>query len=67
VDEKSEQGFAPAKYLFFICRTGAHRTVRPGASQDKHPDMLHQVYQEITDFTICDPFLFASFLPAGSM
>jgi len=25
--------------------------------------MLHQDYQGITDFSICDPFLFARFLP----
>jgi hypothetical protein len=27
-------------------------------SQGEHPDMLHQDYQGITDFNICDPFLF---------
>ena len=29
-------------------------------------DMLHEDYQGITELLFCDPFLFASFLPAGT-
>lgn len=28
-------------------------------------DMLHSNYQRVTDLKICDPFFFASFLPAS--